>query len=106
MNATVITLARWLAEKAVKQEIHARGLKLARFTRAEIAAAAKEHLQHHPELHEQAMEIICKSSELTALAKREELYRNPLATTGSASIEISVELQGSFDVRKPLPFGT
>ncbi len=75
MNAAVMTIARRLAEKTIKEELRARGMKLTRFTRAEIVAAAKAYLQDCPELRDEAIQFIPNSPELTAIVNK--LYRKP-----------------------------
>jgi hypothetical protein len=50
MNATVMTLARWHATKAVKQELYAKGIKLQNVKACEITLAANRYVEDHPEL--------------------------------------------------------
>jgi hypothetical protein len=50
MNAAVMTLARWHATKAVKQELYAKGIKLQHVKNCEISLAAIQYVEDHPEL--------------------------------------------------------
>jgi len=57
-SAHVLTLARWLAQKAVKADWRSMGLKVCNFRSVDIARAADEWLEGHPELFEQAR-LLC-----------------------------------------------
>jgi hypothetical protein len=72
MNATIITVARLAAIKAVKREKQACGLKVAYIERRVIAAAAHDYLRNHPELLEEAAETVRTVPELRTLAARAE----------------------------------
>jgi hypothetical protein len=50
MNATVMTLARWHARQAVKQELYAQGVKLMNVKSREITLAAIQYVEDHPEI--------------------------------------------------------
>ena len=50
MSATVMTVARLIAIKAVKRNMQAQGLKLAHIERQIIVSAAGKYLDEHPEL--------------------------------------------------------
>ena len=49
-----MTLAQWLARKAIKAEYAARGLKLSHIEPRAVTLAARAYLASHPELIEQA----------------------------------------------------
>jgi hypothetical protein len=53
-----MTLARQQAEKAVKHQLRAQGLKVHSFAHCEIVTMAKEYLVAHPELIAEAKPII------------------------------------------------
>jgi hypothetical protein len=72
MHATIITLARLAAVKAVKRAMQAQGLKPAHVERRIITAAATDYLRDHPELIAQAAETVRKVPQLRTLAEREE----------------------------------
>jgi hypothetical protein len=50
MNGAVMTLARWHARQAVKQELYAKGIKVAHVESAEITRAANQYVEDHPEI--------------------------------------------------------
>ncbi len=54
MNGSVMTLARWLARKAVRGEWRSQGRRLAHVPLAELTHAARAYLASHPELIEEA----------------------------------------------------
>jgi len=75
MNATIITLAKLAAIKAVKRDIQAQGGKPAYIERQIMVAAANTYLREHPELIEEAAETVRKVPQLRTLAEREERQR-------------------------------
>jgi hypothetical protein len=75
MNATIITLARRSAIKAVERDIRAQGLRVMSVERRVILAAADAYLREHPELIEEAAETVRKVPQLRTLAEREERQR-------------------------------
>jgi hypothetical protein len=75
MNATIMTLARQSAIKAVKRDIQAQGLRTASVERRIIVAAANIYLREHPELIGEAAETVRKVPQLRTLAEREERRR-------------------------------
>jgi hypothetical protein len=75
MNATIMTLARLAATKAVKRELQAQGLKPVHIPRSIITTAASDYLRAHPELIEQAAETVRNVPQLRTLAEREERNR-------------------------------
>jgi hypothetical protein len=78
MNHVTVTIAHELARKEIKRQLQAKGVKPARVELRVIREAARVYLSEHPELYDRASEFISKSPELTKLAARAELYRNPL----------------------------
>ena len=75
MNATIMTVAKLAAIKAIKRDIQARGEKLAHIEQKIIVAAANIYLRDHPELIEQAAETVRKVPQLRTLAERHERRR-------------------------------
>ena len=75
MSATVMTVARLIAIKAVKRNMQAQGLKLAHVERQIIVSAATIYLREHPRLIEQAAETVRKDPKLRTLVEREERRR-------------------------------
>jgi hypothetical protein len=71
MNATTLTLARYLATKAIKAEMRARGLRPCSIEPAEINRAAAVYLHEHPELIERAAQRVATVPSLRELAERE-----------------------------------
>jgi hypothetical protein len=72
MNATIITLAKRSAIKAIERGVQAQGGKPAAMPRRIILAAASAYLREHPELIEEAAETVRKVPQLRTLAEREE----------------------------------
>jgi hypothetical protein len=56
MNGAVMTLARWHAKEAVKKELYAQGIKLRQVEACEIARAAIQYIDDHPEIIAKAFE--------------------------------------------------
>ena len=75
MSATVMTVARLIAIKAVKRNMQAQGLKLAHVERQIIVSAAGKYLDEHPELPDRAAETVQSHPKLRTLAEREERRR-------------------------------
>jgi hypothetical protein len=75
MSATIITVAKLAAIKAVKRDMQARGLKSAHVERRVIVSTADIYLREHPELLEQAAETVQLHPELRTLHEREERRR-------------------------------
>ena len=75
MSATVMTVARLIAIKAIKRNMQAQGLKLAHVERQIIVSAANTYLCNHPELIQGAAETVRKGPQLRTLAEREERRR-------------------------------
>ena len=50
MTGATMTLARYYAKQAVKEQLRAAGLKLHDFEASELARAANAYLDDHPEL--------------------------------------------------------
>ena len=71
MSATIMTVAKLAAIKAVKRQMQAQGLKLAHIERQTIMSAANIYLRDHPELIEQATETVRKVPQLRTLYERE-----------------------------------
>jgi hypothetical protein len=70
-----LTLARWLASKAVKARWAAFGLKVHHIEASELARAARTYLSEHPELIEQAAETVRNHPKFRTLAEREQRQR-------------------------------
>jgi hypothetical protein len=75
MNATIMTIARLAAIKAVKRNMQAQGLKVAHIERHVIISAANIYLNDHPELIKESAETVRKVPQLRTLAEREERRR-------------------------------
>ena len=75
MSATVMSVARLIAIKAIKRSMQAQGLKLAHIERQIIVSAAGKYLDEHPALLERAAETVQSHPKLRTLAKREERQR-------------------------------
>jgi hypothetical protein len=75
MNATIVTVARLMAIKAIKRNMQAQGLKLAHVEQHMIVSAARKYLDEHPELIAEAAETVRKVPQLRTLAEREERRR-------------------------------
>ena len=52
MNGAVMTIARYHAREAVKQELRSRGIKLLQVEASEISRAAIQYIDDHPEIIE------------------------------------------------------
>jgi hypothetical protein len=52
MNGAVMTIARYHAREAVKQEVRSRGIKLQQVEACEISRAAIQYIEDHPEIIE------------------------------------------------------
>jgi len=50
MNGAVMTIARYHAREAVKQELRSRGIKLLQVEASEISRAANQYIDDHPEI--------------------------------------------------------
>jgi hypothetical protein len=74
MNATIMTVARCAAIKAVKLDIQRQGGKLAHIE-PRIITAANIYLSEHPELIEEAADTVRKAPQFRTLAEREERPR-------------------------------
>jgi hypothetical protein len=75
VNATIMTIARQLAIKAVKRDMQAQGLKVVHVECRIITAAARDYLRDHPKLIEVAVETVRKVPELRTLYERHERWR-------------------------------
>ena len=60
IGVAVMTLARQRAIARVKEQLRAKGLKVAHFTHREIVVAAEEYLAEHPELIAEAKPIVLR----------------------------------------------
>ena len=49
-GAAVMTLARWYAKEAIKKELYAQGITVAHVEACEIARAAIQYIDDHPEI--------------------------------------------------------
>jgi len=70
MNATIMTTAKLAAIKAIKRDLQAQGLKPVHIERHIIVSVADTYLREHPELLEEAAEIVRKVPQLRTLAER------------------------------------
>jgi len=75
MSATIMTLAKLAAIRAVERDMRAQGLKVAHIERKIITAAANIYLTQHPELIADAADTVRKVPQLRTLAEREERRR-------------------------------
>ena len=75
MSATVMTVARLIAIKAVKRNMQAQGLKLAHVERQVIVSAAGKYLDEHSELLDRAAETVQSHPKLRTLHECEERRR-------------------------------
>jgi hypothetical protein len=79
MDATIMTVARLAAIKAVKREQQAQGQKPALIPCGVIKAAADVYLRAHPELIAQAAEKVRAVPACRKIAERHERARQRLA---------------------------
>jgi hypothetical protein len=75
MSATIMTLAKRSAIKAVERDIQAQGLRVTSVERRIILETASTYLHDDPELIEEATETVRKAPQLRTLAEREERQR-------------------------------
>ena len=85
MNPIIVTWAKIEARRMVKRELQKKGGKVAYISRRKIDEAAALYLQAHPELFDQAAEIVRNSPSLHAMAEREELHRQRRAKIRSGA---------------------
>jgi hypothetical protein len=71
----VVTLARWMARKAVKAEWLKAGLRIWDYEASDLTKAAKAYLSEHPDLVEQAAETVRNDPRLRTLAERQARQR-------------------------------
>jgi hypothetical protein len=74
-SAQAMTLPHWLARKAIKAKWQAQGLRVQYIEAREITIAARTYLEEHPELIDQAAEIVRNHPKLRTLAEREARTR-------------------------------
>jgi hypothetical protein len=75
--ATTMAAVRYLARKAVKQELQAQGLKLSHIELRVIVAQAHDYVEQHREtLVVEAKRMIARSPELRKLAEQEAKARS------------------------------
>ena len=72
---TIMTLARRFAVNAVKRRMQSQKIMASHVKAAVITAAAREYLEEHPELIEEAIETIRTYPPLRAIAEREQRRR-------------------------------
>ena len=75
MNATIMTLAKLAAIKAVERELRAQGKRIPQIEVAFINQAATAYLREHPELIAQAAETVRTVPAFRKIAEREERAR-------------------------------
>ena len=78
--ATINTLAKLEARKAVKAEMLAHGIKLRDISLAQLSRATRLWMLTHPECFQLAAESVRNSPRLRALAEREACQRAKLLT--------------------------
>jgi hypothetical protein len=86
----VMVLARLAAKRAVQAQLRDQGARVSLVPYAEIIRLAREYLDSHPELYQQALEraqrlgyIVPLSANLTTNAQKEE---QPISTTSALQI--------------------
>jgi hypothetical protein len=70
MKGSEMTLAHWLARKAIKAQWRAQGLRP--YEASELAKAARAYLDDHPELVEQAKATLARCANLSSAAQAGE----------------------------------
>jgi hypothetical protein len=70
MKGSEMTLAYWLARKAIKAQCQAQGLRLHTIKPHELARAARAYLNAHPELVEQAKATLARCANLSSNAQK------------------------------------
>jgi hypothetical protein len=70
MKGSEMTLAHWLARKAIKAQWRARGLRLQTIEPSELTRAARAYLGSHPELVEQAKACLARCANLSSDAQK------------------------------------
>src|SRR5262249_49100762 len=68
-------LANLAARRAVKEQLRAQGVRLTTYPYAQIVQQAREYLEKHPELLDQAADAVQMRPELRAMAEQEERQR-------------------------------
>jgi hypothetical protein len=71
VSPQAITLAHWLAKRAVKAAWLRQGLRIWDYEASDLNKAAKSYLSEHPELIEQAAETVRNDPRLRTLAERQ-----------------------------------
>jgi hypothetical protein len=85
----VIQFARLAAKRAVKEEMRAQGIRLTLVFPAEIMRQAREYLDTHPELYQQALErakrmgYVDPCADITTNAQK---HSEPKSTTSALQI--------------------
>jgi hypothetical protein len=74
VSPQAITLARYMARKAVKTE-WLTGLRIWDYEASELVKVAKSYLSEHPDLIEQAAETVRNDPRLRTLAERQARQR-------------------------------
>jgi hypothetical protein len=74
-QGAIITLARYTARKRIKEDWLAQGAKLSEITAADVVWWAEALIAEHPEMLDQAKEMIRQSPERSPGARRPELRR-------------------------------
>jgi hypothetical protein len=69
MNGAIITLARYRAKQLVKQRLWDRGIKLSTVTFRDVIEAAEVYIAEHPEILDEAREMIRQSPRLQRLIR-------------------------------------
>ena len=70
-QGVIITLARYRARQAVKQQLWDRGIKLSSVTARDVVEAAEVYIEQHPELLADAAETVRNNPQLRTLVERQ-----------------------------------
>jgi hypothetical protein len=73
-QGAIITLARYRARQAVKQQLWDRGIKLSSVTARDVVEAAEVYIAAHPELLAEAAEMIRQSPELQRIVRARQRW--------------------------------
>jgi hypothetical protein len=68
-NAAIITIAKCIARDAVEDQIRAQGYKLRDYAPRDITKLAQAYLAEHPELLEQAEQVVMTAPALRRMCK-------------------------------------
>jgi hypothetical protein len=83
----VLTFARLAAKRAVQDNLRAQGVRVSLVPYAEIMRQAREYLDNHPELYQQALERARRKGYIGAdLLTNAQMQSEPKSTTSAVQI--------------------